>query len=205
MPSESVSGQRYWDAKRLTSAFILIAYSALLIKVVVFKDIEIKTPWLILKLGGDYVKGQANFVPFKTILLYLRGERGLFKSILNLGGNTVPFVPVGFLVPLVYRSMTWPKALALAVTVGLAMEGMEGLFRVGIVDIDDVILNAGGVAIGYRVFTLSAKWKKVVIGFGAVLILIAVIGLLTLAKQRRPMMHLPPGAPSATPASAPTP
>jgi len=192
---------RNWDAKRLICAFLLIAYGGLLIKVVVFKDLEIRTPWLVLNLRGDYANGPANFVPFRTILFYLRGERGLFNSILNLGGNTVPFVPVGFLVPLVYRRMTWPKATALAVAVGMSMEGMEGLFRVGIVDIDDVILNAVGVVIGYWVFTLPAKWKNLVIGFGAVILLIAAIGLVMASNQRRPMMHSPPRAPSSAPAA----
>jgi glycopeptide antibiotics resistance protein len=56
--------------------------------------------------------------------------------------------------------MTWQKSLALAVAVGLAIEGMEVVFRVGIFDIDDVILNALGVMIGYWVFTISAQEKR---------------------------------------------
>ncbi len=188
---------------RLISAFILIAYSAILIKVVVFKGIEIKTRWLMIRLDSDYARGQGNFVPFKTILFYLRGERGQFNAILNLVGNTVPFVPVGFLVPLVYRKMTWPKALALAVAVGLAIEGTQVVFRVGIFDVDDVILNALGVVIGYWVFTLSAKWRTVVIGVGAALTLISVIGLLPIANRRGPPM--PPPARPPGPASAPAP
>ena len=205
MPSRPASGQRYWDAKHITFVFILIAYLALLIKVVVFKDLEIRTPWLVLKLGGDYANGQANFIPFKTILFYLRGEQGLFNSILNLGGNTIPFLPVGFLLPLVYRRMSWPKALALAVAVGMSMEGLEALFRVGIVDIDDVLLNALGVVVGYSVSTLPAKWQKVIIASGAVIVLFAAVGLLAIGRHRRPMTRLPPRVQGAAPAPAPTP
>ena len=81
-------------------------------------------------------------------------------AIINLGGNIAFLVPIGFLVPFVYRKMTWQKSLALAVAVGLAIEGMEVVFRVGIFDIDDVILNALGTMIGYWVFTIFVKWVR---------------------------------------------
>ena len=145
--------------KRLISAFILIAYSAILIKLLVFKTIQLKTKLLMFKFNSG--TGQANFLPFKTILPYLRGEHGWSFAIINLVGNIALFVPIGFLVPFVfYRKMTWQKSLALAVAVGLAIEGMEVVFRVGIFDIDDVILNALGVMIGYWVFTISAQEKR---------------------------------------------
>ena len=143
--------------KRLIS-FILVAYSAILIKVVVFKDLELRTRFLIIRLGSSRT-GLANFVPFKTILPHLRGEPRWSIAIMNLVGNTALFVPIGFLVPLVCRKMTWQKSLALAVAVGLAMEGMEGLFRMGAVDVDDIILNAFGVMIGYGVFTIFRSAK----------------------------------------------
>lgn len=53
--------------------------------------------------------------------------------------------------------MTWQKSLILAAAVGLSMEGLEVVFRVGIFDIDDVILNAFGVMIGYWVFAIFVK------------------------------------------------
>ncbi len=53
---------------------------------------------------------------------------------------------------MVFRTMTWRRSLVLAVAVGLTLEGMEGILQVGIVDIDDVILNACGVMIGFVFF-----------------------------------------------------
>lgn len=56
--------------KRLISAFTLIAYSAILIKLVVFKTqkpLMIKLLYLKIKFT-DRGTGQANFLPFKTIL-----------------------------------------------------------------------------------------------------------------------------------------
>lgn len=145
--------------KRSISAFILIAYSALLIRLLVFKGEILKTKLIMIKFTNQG-KGQANFLPFKTILSYLHGEPGRLIAIINLVGNIALFVPIGFLVPVVYRKMTWQKSLALAVAAGLVIEGMEVLFRVGVFDIDDIILNAFGVMLGYWVFTIFVKWIR---------------------------------------------
>lgn len=144
--------------KRLIPACLLIAYSALLIKVMVFKDLPvIRIGHLMLNLSGAHTNGQANFVPFKTILPYLLGHKGWMIAGINLIGNVVLLVPVGFLVPFIHRNMTWRKSLILAVASGLAIEGMEVMFRVGIFDVDDIILNALGVMIGYWAFIRFVK------------------------------------------------
>ena len=142
--------------KRLVFAFILVAYSAILIKIVVFKNILLQIGPLRFRVTARG-SGQANLLPFKTILYYLRADHGQAMAIVNLLGNIALFVPVGFLVPFVYRTMMWQESIALGVAVGLTMEGMEMLFRVGIFDIDDVILNALGVMVGYLAFTLFVK------------------------------------------------
>ena len=93
--------------KRLISAFILIAYSATLIKVMVFKDVPlIRIGSLKINFGGSH-EGPANLLPFKTILPYLLGEKGLIIACINLAGNIILLVPIGFLVPFIYQHMTW--------------------------------------------------------------------------------------------------
>ena len=144
--------------KRSISALLLIAYSAFLIKLLVFKINLLKIGPLRFKFSPH--TGQANFLPFKTILPYLLGEHGWLIAILNLAGNIGLFVPIGFLVPFVFQEMTWQTSLALGVAAGLAIEGLEVVFRVGIFDIDDVILNALGVMIGYWVFTILVIWVR---------------------------------------------
>lgn len=134
---------------RLISGFTLIAYSAILIKLVVFKTNSVlRIKHLRIKFT-DHGARQPNFLPFKTIWPYLHGHPSWLIAMVNLIGNIAPFVPIGFLVPFVYRKMTWQKSLVLAASVGLAMEGLELIFHVGIFDIDDVMLNAFGVMIGY--------------------------------------------------------
>ena len=143
--------------KRLLVTLILLSYSAILIKVMVFKDVPlIRIGSLRFNFGGTH-EGAANFLPFKTILSYLLGEKGLMIGGINIVGNIALLVPIGFLVPFVYRNMTWKKTFPLAVAAGFAIEGMQAVLRVGIFDIDDVILNGVGVVVGYWAFTILAK------------------------------------------------
>jgi len=176
---------------RITGTVILITYIAILIKVMVFKDMPlIRIGALMLNFGGPQ-EGPANFLPLKTILPYLFGEKGLMIALINLIGNIVLLVPIGFLVPLVYRNMTLKKSLVLAVTAGATIEIMQVVSRVGIFDIDDIILNALGVMIGYWTFAILAKWmrskeyKKIVFAAIIVIATIAVFFYVIYPKERR--------------------
>ena len=135
----------------------LIVYCAVLIKFVVFKAIPtIHIGHLRFRFAGPHT-GPGNFVPFKTIGPQLIGRKNRLIDIVNLIGNIIPFMPIGLLAPLVFRSISWQKALVVGVVTGLTFEVMEVVFRVGIFDIDDVILNGFGVMIGYGVFVMFRR------------------------------------------------
>ena len=143
--------------KRLLFAVFLIVYFAILIKIMVFKEIPmISVGAMRFRFGGTQV-GSANLVPFKTILAYVRGERGWLSAFINLIGNIVVMMPIGFIVPIIYPGLNWKKSLVIAFLAGFIIEGLQQILQVGIFDIDDVILNALGVMIGYWAFTISVK------------------------------------------------
>jgi hypothetical protein len=52
------------------------------------------------------------------------------------------------------------QSLILAFASGLIIEIMQTILRVGIFDIDDVILNALGVMIGYWIFLVLTRWLR---------------------------------------------
>ena len=142
---------------RWLAAVALIAYSAILIKLVVFKSIPvIRIGHLRLRFAGSHT-GAGNFVPFKTIVPELTGRGNHLIDVVNLIGNIVPFMLIGLLAPLAFRSISWQKALVLGVFTGLTCEVMEVVFRVGIFDVDDLILNAFGVIAGYGVFVMFKR------------------------------------------------
>jgi glycopeptide antibiotics resistance protein len=178
--------------KRLLSVFILITYVVILVRILVFKNVPvIRVGPVLLKFGGTH-EGPANLVPFKTILPYLLGEQGLVIAVLNIAGNILLLVPVGFLVPFVFRGMTWKKTIVLAIAAGLVIEGMQAVLHIGIFDIDDVILNGLGVILGYWMFTIlptmlnSKKFRIVTIT--AIVIVAAVAGYFTFTIFQKPRL-----------------
>jgi glycopeptide antibiotics resistance protein len=135
--------------KRLIPLALLLIYSALLLKVMVLKDVPlIRLGMLKLNFGGT-LEGPANLVPFKTIIHYLHAEKGELIAAINILGNIFLLVPFGFLVAASFSNITWLKKITLAFAVGSLIEGMQVLLHIGIFDIDDVILNGMGVIVGY--------------------------------------------------------
>lgn len=139
--------------KRLLPIFIFIVYCAILIKVMVFKDIPtIRIGQLMLNFGGTDGGHPPNFIPLKTIVTYLFGYKGWIIAGINLLGNIILLVPIGFLLPFFNNRKSWKKTLVIAFASGFTIEILQTVLRIGIFDIDDVILNALGVMIGYSAF-----------------------------------------------------
>ena len=98
-----------------------------------------------------YLRYFTNFIPFKTIVhyitLYKNGLQGL--AIFNLLGNFVLFMPMGALLPCVFKRLDrfWKVTLCVLIMV-ISVEIMQFALRVGIIDVDDVIFNLSGAMIG---------------------------------------------------------
>lgn len=97
-----------------------------------------------------------NFVPFATVRLYLRllqngASRALLRhAVINLVGNVVMFVPLGWLLPAVWEKLRFFfKTFLLSGAVICAVEAVQYATALGSCDIDDLILNLLGVALGY--------------------------------------------------------
>jgi glycopeptide antibiotics resistance protein len=143
--------------KRWLAACALTAYGSLLIRFVVFKAIPvIHIGHLRFRFAGTHT-GPGNFVPFKSIVPQLIGQGNPLIDMVNLFGNIIPFIPIGLLAPLVVPSISWQKAIVLGIATGLTFEVMEVVFRVGIFDVDDIMLNAFGVVVGYGVFVMFKR------------------------------------------------
>ena len=106
---------------------------------------------------AEYMRRFTNFIPFKTIVEYVQryidGYRNL--SVRNLLGNFVLFMPMGVLLPCVIRKLDrfWKVTLTVLGMV-VMVEIVQGILRVGSVDIDDVIFNVVGAMIGYGLIRL---------------------------------------------------
>lgn len=94
-----------------------------------------------------------NLVPLRTIRQYLgliQNEAYFFHAIVNLVGNVVMFIPLGFLLPRIWRKLRgfFRTILTIAVLV-IAVEILQYVTLLGSLDIDDFILNITGAVIGY--------------------------------------------------------
>lgn len=140
------------------SKILLVAYSAFLYKIMVLRDIPvIHIGHMMFNFGGADANGEANFIPFKTIVPYLFGYKGLVIAGVNIVGNIVLLIPFGFLVAFIWRKLNWGKMFFIASVTCVFIEGMQVLLYTGIFDIDDVILNALGVMVGYWICGVFKK------------------------------------------------
>ena len=96
-----------------------------------------------------------NLEPFYTIQRFFIHYRrtGSLSSLSNLLGNIVILIPLGVLLPVMFRSLRrfW-LSLPLMALFAVGVEYIQWRTGVGIADIDDSILNFLGAAAGY-VFT----------------------------------------------------
>lgn len=104
-----------------------------------------------------------NLVPFSTIEAQLwMISNGVFarNAILNLAGNTIAFIPLGFFIPILYKKLTKFKyALPTYFVIIFSIETFQHLSALGYFDVDDIILNVLGCSIGYLVFYFIKKRK----------------------------------------------
>ena len=111
---------------------------------------------------AEYMRRFTNFIPFKTIVEYVQryidGYRNL--SVLNLLGNLALFVPMGMALPCLFKKLNrfWKVILTILGMVVL-VEIVQGILRVGSIDIDDVIFNVVGAMIGYWVIIMAPVKK----------------------------------------------
>lgn len=97
-----------------------------------------------------------NLVPFTTISAYTEQLNGPLVRIAfyNLAGNVVLFIPFGFFIPLVWPSFRkWGRMFIVALGIPLFIEGVQ-YFIGRSTDIDDVILNALAILIGYLFYRI---------------------------------------------------
>lgn len=102
-----------------------------------------------------------TLIPFSTIRSYL--AHGLmWPEIEQLLGNIALFVPLGFALPMAFqRARRALVTIGIAVAVSLGAEVAQTIIPVHGPDIDDVILNTLGGAVGYAGFALSRVLVRV--------------------------------------------
>ena len=98
-----------------------------------------------------------NFVPLVKLMDY----EILKEMLINVIGNTTMFIPLGIVWPFVYQELNTPgKALAAGAGFSLCIEILQLPFYDRVTDIDDLILNTLGYAVGYGIYLLVNRLKR---------------------------------------------
>lgn len=129
----------------LLAKFILFKYGYVHIGELVNTDLE----------AFKFRISHINYVPFKTISLYLSGKVNAKVSWINLVGNVVGFMPLGFMIPsLVKKLNKFRYILGIGFLFSLGFEIIQLVTGLGEFDVDDLILNTLGALLGYICFYL---------------------------------------------------
>ncbi len=145
--------------KRISGQFLLKLFFAVYILFVI-KVIIFKYPLEELRaIAGTWQKdvileglGSANFMPFRTIKMYIDYAYKL-NSVENLAGNLLVFVPLGFLLPMLSEELGQFSEMLLNVfTFVLGIEVFQLFSAFGAFDVDDILLNCLGATIGFGCF-----------------------------------------------------
>lgn len=120
--------------------------------------------------SGDYAGAfgsNMNLKPFSTIewywyvLKHVDTREHVRQAVINLAGNVVMFVPLGFFMPLLLPGVRKLfRFLVSAFGIILGIELFQLVTRLGCCDVDDVILNLAGVLMGFSLYKLAELFSR---------------------------------------------
>lgn len=126
--------------------------------------------WLLFgqRLGADIpgtyweqFQDNINLVPFRTIKEFIHtvgvttNPYLIRHSFINLAGNVVMFIPLGFFPPCIWNRLRhFVRCMLWAMACIFIIELIQLFTLLGSCDVDDLILNMVGVSIGYGLYRL---------------------------------------------------
>lgn len=108
-------------------------------------------------------KRRYNIIPLKTIKNMILYRKFYTPEIffINLAGNVLMFIPLGFFLPIISKKMrSFKIVFASCFFIILTAELLQLIFNVGSFDVDDIILNMLGCIIGYGIYRAVCSYLK---------------------------------------------
>ncbi|WP_319804219.1 VanZ family protein [Chryseobacterium kimseyorum] len=100
----------------------------------------------------QYDDNIVRFQPVVSTIWFIKGTVSWFNIVKIVLGNVVMFIPFGFL-GWVFPQLKDLKSLIIAfVSAIVIVEALQYFSRMGVFDIDDIILNTLGVYLGWKIF-----------------------------------------------------
>ena len=155
--------RRTLDLTKEGALLILVIYFLILIRLTIFKFsiIMISSPLNSYQYTFLGVDGIINIIPFKETVNILRDGIHNNRIIKGIILNVIYFIPLGFLLPLLFKKINGFLKIILISTITSSLIEIIQLFTIfSVSNIDDVIFNIIGSDIGLICFKLFEKIVK---------------------------------------------
>jgi glycopeptide antibiotics resistance protein len=133
-------------AKNTALWVLFILYLLLLLRITVFRSSFGSYPL--------FSHGQILWVPFVSLWKIYQNSVSYFLYLFL--GNLIWFVPFGILYPLLTGKGA--RTIFYCFLLSLLIETLQYVFGTGVSEVEDLILNTLGGAIGYGIFKIFEKW-----------------------------------------------
>lgn len=105
----------------------------------------------------------SNLIPFRNTYEYIMGADKFNMDIIinNTLGNILIFIPLGIFLPILFKKYkTLTQVFVSSMIISFTIEALQFSLQIGQFDIDDVILNTVGSAVGYLIIKLLMRVAK---------------------------------------------
>ena len=99
-----------------------------------------------------------NLVPFKSILEVLKSDN-LYFMVINIFGNLVVFMPLEYFIINLFEIKRFSLNFILSFLIILIIEILQFVFKIGVFDIDDILLSVFGMIMFYVIYNHVRKFK----------------------------------------------
>lgn len=139
---------------RKVGKIFFVLYIAFIIYFLIFSD------WY--GRSGVHAEYSYNLVLFREIKRFwqYRHQVGMFAMFTNLFGNVIIFMPFGFFLPMASKRRRFFAAVFYSFGLSLGVETFQLISRVGSFDVDDLLLNTIGGAVGYMIYVICCAIRR---------------------------------------------
>lgn len=123
--------------KKISNIIIFIYYSILMFNMTVFARYNIVNSY--------------NLIPFKTIIEIIRNGT-LYSIIINIFGNLLVFMPMEYFLIEIFNINKFHKNFIISFIIVILFEVLQFIFKIGVFDIDDIILCLFGMMLFYLLY-----------------------------------------------------
>ncbi|MBN2851683.1 MAG: VanZ family protein [Clostridia bacterium] len=102
---------------------------------------------------SNYISYNLRFFATIKRYVFLLNSGNLYEFFINIIGNIIVFMPLGFFIPQINRKLDKTVMMIfLSLMIPVVIEAAQYVLKVGILDVDDVLLNFIGIMAGFLIY-----------------------------------------------------